>query len=137
MVKIFFAYCTKKKIHSKSHLLQAILGIFWSILRYFFSISWEPFAFLWNFAHIFLKILWWLSETLWCCTLLEAILSFELVTFSVFFFYFFRKVQYVFKKFCKDILVITLAITWHLTFFWKAILRYFRPLFNSPCLEKP
>ena len=57
----------------------------------FFSISWERFGFFWEYAHIFLIILWWLSvlKSLWgYYPLLGADSEFSFLgegTFSVFF----------------------------------------------------
>ena len=92
-------------------------GVFRSVLWHFFSIFWETFGFLWNSPHVFLintlmvvrvkdfmGIVALCLELFWVAFFLgrgEHILSL--------FLYFLRKVRYVFMKFCKSILSITLG----------------------------
>ena len=57
----FNAYCTKQILMS-SPLLEPTSRYFLVCLVVYFSISWEPFGFLWNFSQVFLIILWLLSN---------------------------------------------------------------------------
>ena len=52
----------KKLFTASPLLLETILWYFLVCFVVFFSISWQPFSFSWNFAHILLIILWWLSD---------------------------------------------------------------------------
>ena len=49
-----YVFCVAYLMHRKQ--ISYFLGLFCR------SIFWELFGFLWNFAHIFLIILWWLSD---------------------------------------------------------------------------
>ena len=98
-----YVFCIAYLMHRKQ--ISYFLGLFCR------SIFWELFGFLWNFAHIFLIILWWLSDkkNLW------GLLPFAWGYFELCFFgregggghifsiflCFLRKRWYIFMKLCK------------------------------------